>query len=153
MIDEVAELLAPRRRQAGVDLRVEGDSRRITLWCDARQVRQILWNTLLNALEAAGEGGWVSVSARPAEDGRPEAVITVADSGPGIPDELRERVFNPFFTTKDRGTGLGLAIVHQLVEAHGGSIAVGRHPAGGAMFTIRLPRVADQGDSEDSLRE
>jgi C4-dicarboxylate-specific signal transduction histidine kinase len=68
-------------------------------------------------------------------------VIDVDDQGPGVPPELVERLFEPFFTTKapGEGTGLGLTLVAAIVEGHGGSIVVGRSPAGGARFGLRLP--------------
>ena len=68
-----------------------------------------------------------------------EAVVRVADDGPGIAPEHIGRVFEPYFTTRDEGTGLGLALSWNLVTAHGGSIAVDSSPGGGAEFTIRLP--------------
>jgi signal transduction histidine kinase len=73
----------------------------------------------------AGEGGGV--------------VVTIADHGPGIPEELRQRVFEPYFTTKSDGTGLGLALVRQTLEAHGATIRVDATPGGGATFTIAIP--------------
>jgi signal transduction histidine kinase len=153
VIEEVADLVSPRLRQAGVELRVDSSCQGIVLWADARQLQQILLNVLQNGLEAAGEGGWVSISAGRADDGRDEAVITIADSGPGISAELRHRIFNPFFTTRDKGTGLGLAIVHQLVEAHGGSITAGADPAGGAEFTLCLPLAAEAVSEVSRTRE
>ena len=71
-------------------------------------------------------------------DGRGLAV-TIADHGPGIPDDLRQRVFEPYFTTKSDGTGLGLALVRQTLEAHRGTITAGETPGGGATFTIVFP--------------
>jgi signal transduction histidine kinase len=65
--------------------------------------------------------------------------ITVSDSGPGIPEEKREVIFQPYYTEKGDGTGLGLAIVRQTIEQHGGSIAVGETAGGGATFHIRFP--------------
>jgi CheY-like chemotaxis protein len=72
------------------------------------------------------------------------AIVEVADNGPGVPVELRDRVFEPFFTTKPvgEGTGLGLFVTRNLVEALGGSVALGDAPGGGALFTIRLPAAA-----------
>jgi signal transduction histidine kinase len=66
-------------------------------------------------------------------------VITVDDTGPGIPEELRASIFDPFFTTKQRGTGLGLAVTRDIVEAHGGAIACEARAAGGTRFRITLP--------------
>ncbi len=67
------------------------------------------------------------------------ALITLTDNGPGVPDDLRDRVFDPYFTTKGSGTGLGLAIVKKIVLEHGGSIDVESVPEGGSRFTIRVP--------------
>ncbi|HEX9291931.1 MAG TPA: sensor histidine kinase, partial [Anaeromyxobacteraceae bacterium] len=71
--------------------------------------------------------------------GRDRAVLTVADEGPGIPEDVRERIFDPYFTTRHEGTGLGLAIVKKIVLQHGGEIAAGARPGGGASFAIALP--------------
>jgi len=65
-------------------------------------------------------------------------LVTIADHGPGIPDELRQRVFEPYFTTKRDGTGLGLALVRQTIEAHQGTISVAETPGGGATFSVVL---------------
>jgi signal transduction histidine kinase len=73
-----------------------------------------------------------------------EVELYVADSGPGVPAELAEKLFEPFFTTREDGTGLGLPIVRQIVQAHGGSIRVGERAGGGARFEIRLARAGDQ---------
>jgi two-component system sensor histidine kinase HydH len=110
------------------------------LRADPDLVCQVLLGLLSNGAEAAGAGGEVRLEAR-ATDGRIELAVT--DSGPGVPPELRDRVFEPFFTTRPRGTGLGLAVARQIVEAHGGQIAVTDRPGGGARFTIRLPAAAD----------
>jgi signal transduction histidine kinase len=110
---------------------------------DGHQVQQVLLNLLTNAVDAMPTGGAVSVSTRRVGG---EAVLAVADTGPGVPPEARARLFEPFFTTKDRqgGTGLGLAICRQIVQAHGGSIAVADAPGGGAAFEVRLPLAAER---------
>ncbi len=74
-------------------------------------------------------------------------MLTVTDEGPGIPSELRERIFDPYFTTRVDGTGLGLAIVKKIVLQHGGEIAAGARPGGGASFAIALPLAAGAGES------
>jgi signal transduction histidine kinase len=100
------------------------------------KLRQVLVNLVRNAVEAAGAGGRVEV--RVAErDGAAE--VAVADSGPGIPPERRDRLFEPFFTTKPRGTGLGLAVSRAIARAHGGDLAVDAAAEGGARFALRLP--------------
>ena len=71
-------------------------------------------------------------------------LLTISDSGPGIPVELRERVFEPFFTTKTRGTGLGLPTAKRIVEAHGGEIAIAGAPRTGTMVRVVLPRRSDR---------
>jgi two-component system sensor histidine kinase HydH len=106
---------------------------------DPDLVCQVLLGLLANAIESAPPGGELRLAGR-ARDGAVELIV--ADSGPGVPAELRERIFEPFFTTRPRGTGLGLAVARQIVEAHGGRIAVDDHPDGGARFTVRLPAAA-----------
>ena len=103
---------------------------------DPDLLSQVLIGLLANAAEATPPGGAIALDAHIA-DGAVQ--LSVADSGPGIAAELRARVFEPFFTTRQRGTGLGLAIARQIVEAHGGRIEAGEAAGGGARFTITLP--------------
>ena len=103
---------------------------------DANQLRQAFLNLVRNAIEAMPDGGRLEVRAAV----RDEAVeIGIADSGEGISDDVRENVFQPFFTTKDAGTGLGLALTHQIVVAHGGTVTCDSAPGGGTTFLVRLP--------------
>ncbi len=111
----------------------EGDA---PMWVgvDPAAFRQVLRNLGLNALEAGGapiEIGWE-------RDGS-EAVVFVRDHGPGIPDEIRKKVLDPFFTTKPHGTGLGLAVVRDLVERHGGRLSLDPASGGGTRASVRLP--------------
>ncbi len=112
---------------------------------DEERLRQVLVNLGLNALEAVREGGLVRVSCR-TESGPPElpgeahVAVLVDDDGEGVPPEARDRIFEPFYTSKAKGSGLGLSIVHAIVAQHGGRIRVEQSPDGGARFAITLPQ-------------
>jgi signal transduction histidine kinase len=116
---------------------------------DEHQLTQVFTNLLTNAFEALGGAGRVAVSAalQPAESdphgedphARATVRVEVTDDGPGVPDEARDRIFAPFFTTKPRGSGLGLSIVRKLVDAHEGAIDVMAGGEGGTTFRITLP--------------
>src|SRR5881394_1846840 len=98
-------------------------------------LRRAFANLLRNASEAMNGCGEIDVAVARDGDG---LVVTIADHGPGVPDELRQQVFEPYFTTKQDGTGLGLALVRQTIEAHSGTISVADTPGGGATFSIVL---------------
>src|SRR5438067_7197787 len=108
---------------------------RSTLFPYTTLFRSAFANLLRNAAEAMGGRGSIEIAV--SRDGAGLAV-TIADHGAGIPDDLRQRVFEPYFTTKHDGTGLGLALVRQTIEAHNGSITVAETPGGGATFSIVL---------------
>ena len=106
---------------------------------DAQLMRSCVDNLVRNAVQAIAEhggGGHVIVETRRESH---DAILEVRDDGPGVPEPMRERVFDPYYTTKSEGTGLGLAIVKKIVLEHGGSIACVSAPEGGAAFRIRLP--------------
>lgn len=108
---------------------------------DAGQLKQVCINLLTNAQEAMSNGGWLRVGlARIEEQGRPLMVLSIADSGGGIPEEAMKKLLTPFFTTKRHGTGLGLAIVSRIVQNHGGMLRIG-NTADGAEFKVVLPLV------------
>ena len=98
-------------------------------------LRRAFANLLRNASEAMQGGGAIDIAVTRDGGG---LVVTIADHGPGVPDELRQQVFEPYFTTKQDGTGLGLALVRQTIEAHNGTITVSDTPGGGATFSIVL---------------
>jgi two-component system nitrogen regulation sensor histidine kinase GlnL len=102
----------------------------------------------VNAFEALGGAGEVHIAAHAlaeeesgpgVENAGPMIEVTVSDTGPGIPAEVIDRIFSPFFTTKPQGSGLGLAIVRKIVDAHDGRIDVGARPGGGTVFRVTLP--------------
>jgi signal transduction histidine kinase len=103
---------------------------------DEAQLRQALYNLVRNAREVLSRGGKVALSVERNGDA---LEISVADDGPGVPDDLRTSIFDPFYTTKRHGTGLGLAVTRSIVEAHGGRIRCEAREGGGTRFTIALP--------------
>ncbi len=115
---------------------------------DDHQLRQLFTNLLTNAFEALNGNGRVEIRATVTEEDHgtaadprptPMVVVEVTDNGPGVPREILEKVFSPFFTTKAQGSGLGLAIVRKIVDAHDGRIDLSTRPGGGACFRITLP--------------
>jgi two-component system sensor histidine kinase PilS (NtrC family) len=109
---------------------------------DSQRLRQVFWNLLINACQAMPQGGEIMVTARPFPDVSEDTdwcEITIADTGQGIAREDRDKIFNPFYTTKTGGTGLGLAIVYRIIEDHRGTITVDSVPGKGTQFSIRLP--------------
>jgi two-component system, NtrC family, sensor histidine kinase HydH len=106
---------------------------------DRELFEQAFTNLLLNACEAMGEiGGQLTVRVHRGRDGK-EVIAEVEDSGPGVPPEMKEQIFNPFVTTKKDGVGLGLAIVSKIVDAHGGTLKLISLPGQGACFRVTLP--------------
>ncbi|PZU11617.1 response regulator [Sphingomonas sp.] len=135
-IEAVVTLLAPKLGDAIlIERRYDAIP---TLRCSAALINQVVMNILSNAADVLPHGGRIGIETRMA-DGRYEIVI--GDSGPGVPEEARGRIFEPFYTTKDIGvgTGLGLAIAYGVVRSHGGEIGIGTSLLGGAEFTIAVP--------------
>ncbi|HSH71708.1 MAG TPA: ATP-binding protein [Methylophilaceae bacterium] len=104
--------------------------------CDAEQITQVLLNLLLNAIQVLPEGGHILISTRNVAD---YVLLTVADDGPGVPEDQRKQIFDPFFTQRAGGIGLGLAVVRQIVLAHHGEISVHESAMHGAEFRLKLP--------------
>ncbi len=121
-----------------VELRRQADAAAV-VFGSIGQVREIFLNLLVNAVQAMDGRGTLQVATRRVGD---NVEVTVADSGPGVPEALRSRIFEPFFTTKGdtRGTGLGLAISNEIALEHGGSIELRKAAGRGAEFCVVLPR-------------
>jgi len=132
-----------------VEVRVDVPEALRPIQGDPYQLRQIFTNLLTNAFEAMGGIGIVHITAvaldgdddsGPAEHGTgPTILITIADNGPGVPPDVMDRIFSPFFTTKPQGSGLGLAIVRKIVDAHDGRIDVVERAGGGTVFRVTMP--------------
>ena len=149
-IEQTIELVSGRAERQRIQIQTDIPGEPLMVEADAVQLRQVLLNLLLNAFDALPEGGRVFVrlarSRPPAEfDLSPTAwtakwaLISIRDSGPGLPTDVLDRIFEPFVSTKETGTGLGLSICHRIVEAHGGRITAENSLEGGAKFSIHLP--------------
>jgi signal transduction histidine kinase len=140
LVDDVIQLVErdATKKQVRVVKAVNTD--RTTVWSDPYQLRQVLINLVTNAIQATDSEGDVTISIEGTKD---EAMLKVTDTGQGIPSEIQERIFEPFFSTKPpgEGTGLGLSVSHRIVERLGGQIDVESQMGHGATFRVKLPRI------------
>jgi nitrogen fixation/metabolism regulation signal transduction histidine kinase len=142
---EMVELY--RLQDPGIDIVIELDPQLGEIEADRGRVRQILANLLSNAIEALGGIAGAAITVRTRwvlTSPVAQAEITVSDNGPGFPEDILGRAFEPYVTSKARGTGLGLAIVQRIVEEHGGRISAENLVAGGARVRVLLPATADR---------
>jgi signal transduction histidine kinase len=133
IVGHVLDLLASRAQSKRVQLQRELTAPHAVLVCDREQLVQVFLNLVINALHFVPSGGHIVVATR---NQGASILISVCDNGPGIPAELRERVFDPFFTRREGGIGLGLTVVQQIVQVHQGEIRATQSPEGGACFNI-----------------
>ena len=142
IFETVLGLLRPEARRSSVDLVVEGPAESLWVLAQEIQIEQVLLNLTRNAVEAMADRPGprrLTIRTRPLNGSRVE--LAVADTGPGLPTEIRERIFQPFVTTKSQGLGLGLSISAGIVEAHGSELMVDSEPGAGACFRFTLPQV------------
>jgi signal transduction histidine kinase len=145
-VAEIEAALAPQF--AAQKIRFELDiSPQHALRADREMLRRAVLNLVLNALDVMPQGGTLTVSSTASPHG---TELHVADSGPGLPEDVLPRIFEPFFTTKQAGTGLGLAIVSRIAEAHGGTVTAANAHRGGAVFTLRFPFHQSAGPSQEA---
>jgi two-component system NtrC family sensor kinase len=135
-VREIVEFATPEIENAGCKVFLRVPASLPAAFFDEAQLRQALLNLLRNAREAMPSGGPIEV--RVSAEGM-SVVVDVDDQGVGVPEEIRARVFDPFFSTKGEGTGLGLAITRHIVEAHGGTVTCESRALGGTRFRIALP--------------
>ncbi len=138
LVDGVLAAVAPQLRAQQIDVTLDIPPG-TTLLADRDMLRRAVLNLVLNALDAMPDGGELVITSWQGPQG---VELEVADSGPGLDEQVRRRAFEPFFSTKPGGTGLGLAVVYRAAEAHGGDVHVLNCPEGGAAFTLRIPRRA-----------
>lgn len=138
VLRDIATFLQADFRGHGVALRLDVDPSIPAVGFDDAKIRQALMNILVNARQVLREGGEVTLRSRAGSAG--EVVVEIQDDGPGMPEDTRARIFEPFYSQRRGGTGLGLPIARLLVEQHGGSVEVLSEPGKGATFRITLPR-------------
>jgi PAS domain S-box-containing protein len=147
VIQDAVAMAESHAARGAVDVQVRYPEHLPPIQGDPHQLRQIFTNLLANAFEALGGSGHVTIAADVlVEDGtgsgepqRPMVQVEITDNGPGVPADVMDRIFSPFFTTKPQGSGLGLAIVRKIVDAHDGRIDVSRVEGGGTRFRVTLP--------------
>jgi two-component system, NtrC family, sensor histidine kinase PilS len=138
LVDETVQVARGDKNFTDVELTASIDQP-LPIHADPAKLRQVVWNLIRNAADAASSGGkHVKVEARKTADG---ALVTVEDDGPGIPESLVGRIFDPFVTTKQKGTGLGLATCHAIIAEHNGSIDVDTEVGKGTKMIVRIPAV------------
>jgi signal transduction histidine kinase len=139
-LDRTRELTTARARARSVRISYACDPAAPQVLGNPGEIEQVVLNLAVNAIDATPKDGQVRVSAGPNGDG---LLLAVDDSGPGVPVDLRERIFEPFFSTKKsgEGTGLGLSICKRIVREHGGTLEVVDSALGGARFEVRLPSI------------
>jgi len=138
MLVAAADFMQAELKKRGVVLESHLDETLPLLMADWDLIYRAFLNVMINAVQAMPEGGKLILTTRRPAGGAPGAVIEIQDTGVGVGENEREQLFTPFFTTKNRGTGLGLAIVKNIVDNHGGTIAVESEPGQGALFRIIL---------------
>jgi two-component system, sporulation sensor kinase E len=136
VIEELLEFVQPELDQAGVQIESNLSTSLPLLRIDARYIKQALLNLIKNAVAAMPGGGVLRVDTlRAGED----VQVRISDTGSGIPEEIMDKIFEPYFTTKPFGTGLGLTIVFKIVKEHFGDISVTSRPGEGTTVTLALP--------------
>jgi two-component system sensor histidine kinase PilS (NtrC family) len=136
-LGQLADSFRADRSHAGVELVLQLPDTPVIASVDGTQLGQVLWNLVRNAVQAMDGKGRLELGLAASDD---EVRLSVRDHGHGIPPEHLERIFEPFFSTKQSGSGIGLALVHRIVEEHGGTIEVFSELGVGTHFLVRLPR-------------
>jgi len=135
LVEEVSQRLEPSLQERGIKLLVKLDSSLPPVKFDPVYLRQVIVNVVKNGAEAMTAGGTLTLSSGRRQD---RVFVEITDTGEGIPPELLDKIFHPFFSTKPKGSGLGLAISQKIMEAHQGEISIDSHPNQGTRVTLFL---------------
>ncbi len=150
VLDKVLDNLDMRCKEASVEVARDYDEELPNVLIDPDMAQQVFLNLGINALQAMPDGGVLKVGTglRRTRSKKSYVDVVVADSGPGIPDEVKEKMFDPFFTTRSMGTGLGLSISLQIAREHGGNLTARNSAQGGAVFKFSLPALVSPDGEE-----
>lgn len=136
LLSSLVTLVTPELKKRNIELQVEGGGGLPTVYVDSSQIKQALLNLIKNSWEVMPNGGKIIIRSFVSNG---YLAISIKDTGPGISKELQEKIFSPFYTTKERGTGLGIPLANQIVMEHKGKIELISSPGEGAEFIIKLP--------------
>ena len=137
-LEESLLFAEPAIKQRGISLLKDCSHNELCYYGDLEQLKQVFFNLILNAIQAMPRGGELLITCSYAQDGK-YADVRIQDNGCGIPDEHIDRIFTPFFTTKEGATGLGLCIVYRIIQAHHGAIQINSESGRGTTVSIQLP--------------
>jgi PAS domain S-box-containing protein len=138
IIDEMIGLLQHNAKRKSISIRIDVDPDLPMVTADRVQLQQVLMNLMLNGIEAMKDrGGSLTLASKSTLDG--QVLVSVSDTGVGLPEQKSERLFEAFFTTKPQGTGMGLSISRRIIESHGGRLWATNNPGRGATFQFSLP--------------
>lgn len=143
LVEEVARKMGPTFESSAIAVELDLQASDLTINAHPGEIQQVLQNLVLNAIQVQPGGGSVRISSRALEGG---VLIRIADEGPGIAQDVAEKMFSPFYTTKSAGSGLGLTICAQIIKAHGGVLRGENLSDGGACFSFILPRPKVEND-------
>jgi len=149
LLEEVLRLVANQSAFHNIKIKKIFASRLPAVTADSAQLKQVFLNIILNAAEAMEGRGTITIVTG---GGKRKVSVKIRDTGPGIPPEIMEKLFSPFFTTKEKGTGLGLAISYGITERHSGRIDVETKLGEGSTFIVTLPVTAEKEGLLDESR-
>lgn len=136
MVGDMVDFYMPQAQSHGVTIRHHLSPKPLVCGADSAMLKQVMLNLFINAQQAMTDGGELMVRTQKIDS---SAQIQISDTGPGIPPDKIERIFEPFFSSKHDGSGLGLATAKRIVDAHNGSLTVASEPGKGTAFTIEIP--------------
>jgi signal transduction histidine kinase len=143
VIEGVKNLLANQMAKKSISFSTNGTEAGKAFYVEGDKLSQVFLNLILNAIDAVSYRGMIAVNMKKLSNAM---LVTVEDNGPGIPEEKKEKIFTPFYSSKEDGTGLGLSISKKIIESYGGEIGVSAGKSGGACFTVSLPDQTFKGD-------